>query len=133
MIGASQAQYNHSTSVIDGIFYLVAYGFLLHGALERNKKSVLVSIICTGVVVAFGVLIGLIAVANIDVIASDLADVCKNRKSEMNKIRELTENDKTIVKLFSVSTSFILFQLSIQRKRCLLTVKMEVQVPMVET
>ena len=88
MIGASKSTYGHTTSVIDGIFLLVAYGFLLHGALENNKKSVLVSIICTGVVVAFGLLVGLIAVANIDVIASDLADVCKNLKSEMNKIEE---------------------------------------------
>ena len=92
MIGASK---DHTTSVIDGIFHLVAYGFLLHGALENNKKSVLVSIICTGVVVAFGLLVGLIAVANIDVIASDLAYVCKNLKSKMNKIEEDTENDKT--------------------------------------
>jgi len=96
MIGASKAQYGgHTTSVIDGIFLLVAYGFLLHGALENNKKSVLVSIICTGVVVAFGLLVGLIAVANIELIASDLADICKNLISEKDKIGVIKENVKT--------------------------------------
>merc|ERR1712038_149943 len=77
MIGASKSQYDHATSVVDGIFHLVAYGFLLHGALENNKKSVLVSIICSGVVVAFGLLVGLVVVANIDIIAPDLANDCK--------------------------------------------------------
>jgi len=89
MIGASK---DHTTSVIDGIFHLVAYGFLLHGALENSKKSVLVSIICTGVVVAFGLLFGLIAIANIDVLAPYLANGCKTYLSQWNKNGEIKEN-----------------------------------------
>merc|ERR1712038_1504391 len=94
MIGASKSQYDHTTSVVDGIFHLVAYGFLLHGALENNKKSVLISIICTGVVVAFGLLVGLIAVANIDVIVPALADGCKNWKEKEN-INDFNCDDST--------------------------------------
>ena len=94
MIGASKSLHDHTTSVIDGIFHLVAYGFLLHGALENKKKSVLISIICTGIVVAFGLLLGLIAVANIDVIAPDLADGCKIL---LSKNGENDEDFKAIV------------------------------------
>ena len=69
------------------------------------KMSTLITSFASLIVVAFGVLVGLIAVADIDAIASDLADECKIWIHEMNKADEKNKNGANNFLVFDNSTS----------------------------
>ena len=71
--------------IIQGIFYLLAYGPLLYGALKYNEKAVLISLVCIGLSIAFGVVLSIIAIAGIETIAPQFANDCAAIIDELNK------------------------------------------------
>ena len=71
------AQYREQWGgIIQGIFYLLAYGSLLYGALKYNEKAVLTSLVITGLSIALGIIICIIAIANIETFNPQLANNC---------------------------------------------------------
>ena len=63
-------------AIIQGIFYLLGYGSLLYGALKYNEKAVLLSLVITGLSIALGIIICIIAFANIETFNPLLANDC---------------------------------------------------------
>ena len=61
-------------SIIQGVFYLLAYGSLLYGALKYNEKAVLMSLACTALCIVLGIVICIIAIANIETITPSCND-----------------------------------------------------------
>ena len=74
------------SSIIQGIFYLLSYGFLLFGAIKYNDKAVLVCLVLTAVSIVLGVVFCIIAIANIETIAPQLANNCAAMIDELNKL-----------------------------------------------
>ena len=73
-------------SIIQGVFYLLAYGSLLYGALKYNEKAVLMSLACTALCIVLGIVICIIAIANIETITPQLANNCAAIIDELKKL-----------------------------------------------
>ena len=74
------------SSIIQGIFYLLSYGFLLFGAIKYNEKALLVCLVLTAVSIVLGVVFCIIAIANIETIAPQLANNCAAMIDDLNKL-----------------------------------------------
>ena len=74
------------SSIIQGIFYLLSYGFLLFGAIKYNEKAVLVCLVLTAVSIIMGVVFCIIALANIEMIVPQLANNCAAMIDELDKL-----------------------------------------------
>ena len=81
--------------IIDGIFYLLAYGFLLFGALKYNEKAVLVCLVCTGVAIVLGIIMAIIAIASIDTLAPELANNCAAILDELHRLNMTCDQFKS--------------------------------------
>ena len=46
-------------NILNGIFYLIAYGALLFGAIKYNPVAVLVNLICTIIIIVLGIILGI--------------------------------------------------------------------------
>ena len=64
-------------SIVDGIFFLLPYAFLLFGALKYNDNAVLVCVVLTALSIITGIGLGIIAIANIEIFVPQLANDCK--------------------------------------------------------
>ena len=69
---------DHSThlqwaNIVEGIFLLLPYVFLLFGALINNDKAVLVCLVLTALSIIIGIIFGIIAIANIEILFPQLA------------------------------------------------------------
>ena len=53
-------------NIVEGIFVLLPYSFLLFGALKYNDKAVLVCVVLTALSIIIGIVFGIIAIVNID-------------------------------------------------------------------
>ena len=62
--------------IIQGIFYLIAYGFLLFGVLKYHEKAVLMCLVFTAVGIVEGIIMGIVAIASIDSLVPQLANNC---------------------------------------------------------
>ena len=94
-------------SIIQGIFYLLAYGFLLFGALKYNEKAVLVCLVCTAVGIVFGIIMCIIAIASIDTLAPQLADNCAAIIDELNHMHMTCDQFKAGV-IGTMAATFII-------------------------
>ena len=74
------------SSIVEGIFYLLSYGFLLFGAIKYNEKAVLVCLVLSAASIILGVVFCIIAIANIEMIAPKLANDCAAMIDELNKL-----------------------------------------------
>ena len=72
--------------IIQGIFYLLAYGPLLFGALKYNEKAVLVSLAITALSIAIGIIFCIIAIANIETIVPQFANDCASIIDELHRM-----------------------------------------------
>ena len=84
-IGSFAQSRGQWTNIIQGIFLLLAYGSLLYGALKYNEKAVLISLVCIGLSIALGIVICIIAIANIETIVPELANNCAAIIDELHK------------------------------------------------
>ena len=65
-------------NIVEGIFLLLPYGFLLFGALINNDKAVLVCLVLTALSIIIGIIFGIIAILNIETLFPELAAWSKN-------------------------------------------------------
>ena len=97
LLASSKGQWS---SIVEGIFFLLPYAFLLFGALKYNDKAVLVCIVLTALSIIMGIVFGIIAIVNIDILIQNL-DL-----SDSLRFRTIVT---TAVKLFIVSLVNIYF------------------------
>jgi len=83
MFAQSRGQW---ASIVQGIFYLLAYGSLLFGALKYNEKAVLISLVLTALSIALGIVITIISIANIESIVPQFANNCASIIDELHRI-----------------------------------------------
>ena len=62
--------------IILGIFYLIAYGALLFGAIKYNDKAVLVNLVVTAIIIVLGVVFAIIILVDIEVVVPEFANNC---------------------------------------------------------
>ena len=78
---------DHSTllqwaNIVEGIFLLLPYVFLLFGALINNDKAVLVCLVLTTLSIIIGIILGIIAILDIEILFPELGEWSKNKWSE---------------------------------------------------
>ena len=99
-------------NIVEGIFVLLAYSFLLFGALKYNDKAVLVYVVLTALSIIIGIGFGIIAITNIEIVVPALANDCKALHSFVDcdnlRFRIIVTR---AVKLFGVSLVNIYFWL----------------------
>ena len=64
-------------SIVEGIFFLLPYAFLLFGAIKYNDKAVLVCVVLTALSIIIGIVFGIIAIVKIEIINPLLANDCE--------------------------------------------------------
>ena len=84
-------------NIVGGILYLLSYAPLLYGALKYNKNAVLVSLICSGVLIALGIASCIIAFASIETINPLLADNCVAIRDVLNTLGLTCDQYKSTV------------------------------------
>ena len=63
-------------NIVLGVFYIVGYPALLFGAIKYNHKAVLVSLVCTAIIIAIGIAFGIIVIASIETFVPEFANNC---------------------------------------------------------
>ena len=63
-------------NIVLGVFYIIAYATLLFGALKENGTAVLVSLVCTAIIIVLGIVFGTIIVASIETFVPEFANNC---------------------------------------------------------
>ena len=62
--------------IVEGIFYLFAYGALLFGAIKYNEKAVLINLACTALLILLGIVFAIILLVSIEKFLPKFAYEC---------------------------------------------------------
>ena len=76
----------HWFYIVDAIFYLIAYGALLLGALKYNPQLVLINLVITALAIAIGIVFGIVAIAFVTAFVPDLKNNCATMHDELNEL-----------------------------------------------
>ena len=63
-------------NIVLGVFYIFGYPALLFGAIKYCAKAVLVSLVCTAIIIVIGITFGIIMIASTETFVPDLANNC---------------------------------------------------------
>ena len=72
--------------IMQGTFNLLAYSFLLFGALKCNEKAVLACLICTGFAIAWGIIFTIIVFVSIALFKPELDNNCEDIIEQLKKL-----------------------------------------------
>ena len=71
-VGSQGFWYN----IVLGVVYIIGYPALLFGAIKYNDKAVLVSLVCTAIIIVIGTVFGIIIIASTETLIPELANNC---------------------------------------------------------
>ena len=73
----------HWFYIVDSIFYVIAYGALLLGALKYNQKLVLLNLVLSALGVAMGIIFGIVAICFVTAFVPELKNNCSTIQDQL--------------------------------------------------